>query len=141
MADQNDKGFALPTPSDSAPASAPAPADSATAQVQSSLQQVVQGTANSSSRDLLIAGGAIMVFAIAFFFAKNFYANLLVGSKVPPRKANAAGWWLFILLLSLATVGILAAVNHARLLTLFYVLPLCLVAAVSLILMLVSSRR
>jgi len=139
MADPNDKGFSLPTPTDTGPASAPA--DSGAGQLQNIQQQTAEGATDTSSRDLLIAGGALLVLAIAFFFAKNSYANMLVGSKVPPRKANAGGWWLYILLLSLAAGGILAAVNHVRFLSLAYAIPLSVIAVVSLILTLISSRR
>jgi hypothetical protein len=64
-----------------------------------------------------------------------------VGKKVAPRSANTAGWWLFILLTSLATVGVLGVVNQTRFLTVIFLAPLGLVALLSLVLMVVSSRR
>lgn len=144
MADQNDKGYApLPPPQDSTPAPADSGAVQSAATVQSpaTVQSLAQTEVVTGSRDLLIVGGVLLVFVIAFFFAKNAYANMLVGSRVPPRKANAAGWWLYILLLSLVTGCSLAAVNHVAFLKLIYVLPLAAVAVVSLILTVVSSRR
>ena len=56
------------------------------------------GSAGPSSRDMLIGGAVLLVLMVAFFFAKNAYANLLVGKRVQPRSANAAGWWLWVFL-------------------------------------------
>ena len=90
---------------------------------------------------MALGGGVLLVLVIAFIFARNAYANALVGRKVAPRSANAAGWWLFILLTSLATVAVLGFANPARFLTFIFVVPLGVVALVSLTLALVSSRR
>lgn len=94
-----------------------------------------------ASRDLLVGGGVLLVLMVAYFFAKNAYANMLVGKRVEPRSANASGWWLFIFL-SLISVGVvLAAVNRSALMAPFIVGPLALGAVVALVLMLLSGRR
>ncbi|WP_295455047.1 hypothetical protein [uncultured Thiodictyon sp.] len=92
-------------------------------------------------RDLAIGGGILLVLVIAFFFAKGAYANLLVGKRVAPRSANAAGWWLFVLLTSLATCGVLAVVDQVRFVTPIYLASFLGVALLALILMLVTGRR
>lgn len=94
----------------------------------------------ASPRDFLIGGAVLLVLLVAFFFAKNAYATMLVGRRVEPRSANAAGWWLFVFLALVATGGVLAAVNPAAL-TPFIVGPLVLGALVALVLMLLSGRR
>ena len=137
MADQPPQkpGFTLPTPETSG--SSPGTAST----VSPSGPAAVPPDVDTGSRDMLIAGGILLVLVVAFVFAKNAYANALVGKKVAPRSANTAGWWLFILLTSLATVAVLGVVNQARFLTLIVLAPLGLVALLSLALMVVSSRR
>lgn len=94
-----------------------------------------------SSRDMLIGGAVLLVLMVAFFFAKNAYANMLVGKRVEPRSANAAGWWLWVFL-SLLSVGvILAAVSGSTLMTPYIVGPLVLGAIVALVLTIMSSKR
>ena len=78
---------------------------------------------------------------IGFFFARAGYANMLVRKRVAPAKANAAGWWLFVFLGSLATAVVLAAINPIKFLAPLTIAPLGGVAVVALILMVVSSRR
>ncbi len=94
-----------------------------------------------ASRDMLIGGGVLLVLLVAYFFAKNAYANMLVGKRVEPRSANAAGWWLYIFLALISVGVVLAAVNRSVLMAPFIVGPLALGAIVALVLMLVSGRR
>ena len=94
-----------------------------------------------TSRDFLVGGGVLLVLMLAYFFAKNAYANMLVGNRIEPRSANAAGWWLFIFLTLVSAAAVLAAVNRAVLENLFIIVPLALGALVALILMLLSGRR
>ena len=94
-----------------------------------------------ASRDILIGGGVLLVLLVAYFFAKNAYANMLVGRRVEPRSANAAGWWLFIFLALISVGVVLAAVNRSALMAPFIVGPLALGALVALVLMLLSGRR
>ncbi|MEG1325261.1 MAG: hypothetical protein RSD99_10245, partial [Janthinobacterium sp.] len=86
-------------------------------------------------------GVVLLLLFIAFFFAKNAYANGLVAKRVPPNKANASGWWLFIFLASLATGVVLAAVNAHKFLAPLFMGPLVLVGLVALLLTFTSSRR
>lgn len=142
--DTNNSGFSLPAPNDAASA-ASGPGTTMTATVILPPGEKFEGTytvaADTSSRDLLIGGGILLVLFVAFFFAKNAYANTLVGKRVPPNKANAAGWWLFVLLASLSTGVVLAAVNAAKFLTPLIIGPIIAVAVLALVLMLVSGRK
>ena len=90
---------------------------------------------------MLIGGAVLLVLMVAFFFAKNAYANLLVGKRVQPRSANAAGWWLWVFLTLLSVGVVLAAVSGSVLMTPFIVGPLVLGAIVALVLMLISGKR
>lgn len=138
---KNNAGFALPAPAEAASAAGTA----TTATVIVSPGEKFEGTytvvSDTSSRDLLIGGGILLVLFTAFFFAKNAYANTLVGKRIPPNKANAAGWWLFVFLSSLSTGVVLTAINASRFMTPLIMGPVAAVALVSLILMLVSGRK
>ncbi len=96
---------------------------------------------DTSSRDMAIGAGVLVVLFIAFFFAKKAYSDFLVSRKNSPSRANGAGWWLFILLSSLATAAMLGIVNQAKFLNLLYVGPLMFIALVALILMILNSRK
>ena len=143
---KDNTGFTLPAPV-TAPASAPpaadAPAASAatTATTEAAPAFDAAGTTDTSSRDTLVGGVVLLLLFVAFFFAKNAYANGLVAKRVPPNKANASGWWLFIFLASLATGVVLAAVNAHKFLAPLFMGPLVLVGLVALLLTFTSSRR
>lgn len=137
--DQQDAGFVLPPPEET-PAQATAAAEAARTTAELPVT-VNLGIDNTSSRDLLIGGGILVVLFIAYFFVRGSYANMLVRKRVPPGKANAAGWWLFIFLSSLSTAVVLAAVNPVKFLAPLTMAPLAGVAVVALILMMLSSRR
>jgi len=64
-----------------------------------------------------------------------------VRKRVAPAKANAAGWWLFVFLASLATAVVLAALNPLRFLAPTFMVPLGGLTVVGLILTLVTGRR
>ena len=143
---KDNAGFALPAPVEANQASSTVTESSATTSTTStSSSQGLPGlpaeAVNTGSRDLAIGGAVLLVLFIAFFFAKGAYANTLVGKRVPPAKANAAGWWMFIFLASLATAVVLVAVNAAKYMAPLIVGPLGLVALVALILMIVSGRK
>lgn len=134
---QGGSGFVLPQPGqtqNNAPATSAPPAPAP-------MIQIGGGAEDTSSRDLLVGGGILLVLLIAFFFARNGYANMLVRKRVPPGKANAAGWWLFVFLASLSTGVVLSAVNSAKFMTPLIIGPLTVVSVVGLVLMLVSGRR
>lgn len=140
---ENNSGFSLPAPTNAA---TPAPADmvpqttTVTTTGMPSLVTIPVGE-DTSSRDLLIGGAVILVLLVAFFFAKNAYANTLVGKRVPPNKANAAGWWLFICLSSISIGVVLSAVSSTRFMTPFVLGPLGGVGILGLILALLSGRK
>jgi hypothetical protein len=134
--EQNNSGFTLPTPADAA----------STASMANTIEQVpatdsILTAADTSSRDMLIGGAVLLVLFVIFFFAKNGYANSLVAKRLPPNKANAAGWWLFLLLASLSTAIVLVVINTAKFLTLLVMGPLGAVSLLALILLLVSSSK
>ena len=134
----SNSGFSLPTPSD-------APTTTATATIILPPGEKFEGTytvvSDTSSRDLLIGGGVLLVLFIAFFFARGAYANHLVGRRIPPNKANAAGWWLFVFMASLSTGLVLSAVNATRFFTPAIMAPVGGVALLALTLMLVTGRK
>ena len=140
---KDNAGFTLPPPAaepatQATPATA-APATTASVETAPALDQV--GATDTSSRDTLIGGAVLLVLFVAFFFAKNAYANGLVGKRVSPNKANASGWWLFIFLASLATAVVLAAVNAHKFLAPLFMGPLVLVGLVALVLTFTSSKN
>jgi hypothetical protein len=132
---QKDSGFSLPPPTDAASAAAAPPP---TASV---ILSPDTGVTDTSSRDLMIGGGILLVMFVAFFFAKNAYANTLVAKRVPPNKANMAGWWLFVFLASLATGVVLAVVNSSKFMTPLIIGPVAAVGLVALVLMIFSGRK
>ena len=139
---KDNSGFTLPAPASVPPAadaSAAASATTATTEAAPALDPA--STTDTSSRDTLVGGVVLLLLFIAFFFAKNAYANGLVAKRVPPNKANASGWWLFIFLASLATGVVLAAVNAHKFLAPLFMGPLVLVGLVALLLTYTSSRR
>lgn len=143
---KDNAGFALPAPTEANQASSTVTeSSSATTTTTTTSGTAMPGlpvdAVNTGSRDLLIGGAVLLVLFIAFFFAKNAYANTLVGKRVPPAKANAAGWWMFIFLAALATGVVLAAVNSAKYLGVIFMGPLGVVALVALILMIVSGKK
>ena len=58
-----------------------------------------------STKEMVIALGAVLAAAILFFVIKNYVSKMLVASrKKSPRSADMAGWSLFCLLLLAAIV-------------------------------------
>jgi len=139
---KDNAGFSLPEPKagDAAVASAPGAASAGPA-TTATMQTVDNVTENTSSRDLLIGGAILLVLFIAFFFAKNAYANGLVAKRLPPDRANASSWWLFIFLAALSTGVVLVAVNAARFMAPLVIGPLAVVALAALVLTITSSRQ
>ena len=140
---KDNAGFTLPPPAaEPATPATPAtavPATTASVETAPALDQV--GATDTSSRDTLIGGAVLLILFVAFFFAKNAYANGLVAKRVSPNKANASGWWLFIFLASLATAVVLAAVNAHKFLAPLFMGPLVLVGLVALVLTFTSSKN
>lgn len=145
---QNQKetsGFTLPPPEASVPAAKAASASATTTPAASSASSVPVGTVgvttDTSSRDLLVGGFSLVILFIVFFFAKNTYANALVGKRVPPAKANASGWWLFVFLALAATGVVLAAVNTAKFMVPLVIVPIILICLLALIMAFVALRK
>jgi hypothetical protein len=134
-------GFALPAPTEANQASSAVTESPATATASQAVSALPAEAVNTGSRDLMIGGAVLLVLTMAFFFAKNAYANTLVGKRVQPAKANAAGWWMFVFLTSLTTGVVLTAVNSAKYLAPMFIVPLGVVAFVALILTIVSGRK
>lgn len=135
MSESNtNNGFVLPTADEQA--------QTETATVAQTVQAVKVPTVQeeTGSRDLMIAGGIIVVLLIAFFFAKRGFSNSLVKKRISPSKASMAGWWLFIFLAAVAIGAVLAAVNPVKFLSLLILGPLGVVALLSAVLAFTSSR-
>ena len=143
MAENSNTGFVIPNAADGTPVPLAPPAmqgSEAPADILKGLINVAEPE-GPQPRDYAIAGGVLLVLFIAFFFAKNAYANYLATRRVPPGAANAAGWWLFIFLVSLSTASALALVSPIKFLTPLFMLPLGLIALVAIVLMVLSGRR
>lgn len=139
---KDNAGFNLPEPKASdASAASTASAASVSTGMEVSTQTLENVTENTSSRDLLIGGAILLVLFVAFFFAKNAYANGLVAKRLPPDRANASSWWLFIFLAALATGVVLIAVNSARFMAPLVIGPLAVVSLAALVLTFTSSRN
>jgi hypothetical protein len=98
----------------------------------------------TSSKEMMIALGGIIVAAIIFLFIKNYFSKMMVASfKKSPRSAEMAGWSLFCILL-LATIGaVLGILNASKFMSLPYLIPICLAMLASIISFIIalSSKR
>lgn len=135
MAEQN-KGFTLPTPADEKPQAPPTQSrEAAPAAPPAQVEQV------AGDKGVIIGLVVVVLFMVAFFFVKNAYANGLVEKKIAPRRAERAGWWLFVMLTALATTAVFAVVDQARFFTFIFAGPLLVIALVALVLLILGSRR
>jgi hypothetical protein len=142
MADATqNKGFTIPSPTSEKEQSTNTPTSSPVSQAKEIVLSPGVETDIPQPRDYAIAGGVLLVLLIAFFFAKNAYANHLAGKRVPTGAANAAGWWLFIFMTGLATAAVLSVLSPVKFLTPIFMGPLLLVSLVALVLMFVVGRR
>lgn len=98
-------------------------------------------TADTSARDLTLAGGIFLVLLLAFFFARGAYVNHLVARRVAPSSAGSAGWLLFVGLSFLSAAVVLALINSAKYLSLGITVPLVLVGLGTLVGALLVGRR
>lgn len=135
---QNTSGFTLPVPAGNPGATTPATVVPPPGVELAGTLTVVSDT---STRDLMLGGAILLLLFVAFFFAKNAYANSLVAQRVPPNKANAAGWWLFVFLASLATGVVLSAVNATQFMKPLILGPVGAIGLLALVLMLLSGRK
>ncbi|MSR16100.1 MAG: hypothetical protein EXR86_16445 [Gammaproteobacteria bacterium] len=140
MAEQSSsKGFSLPIPGQSTGVDKSS-SGTTTPSIQIGMPQT-NALDGPEPRDYAIAGAVLAVLLIAFFFVRGAYANHLVGKKVSPNSANAAGWWLFIFLTGLAMAAVMAILSPVKFLAPLFMAPLGLVSVVALILMLITGRR
>jgi hypothetical protein len=144
MADSNqDKGFALPAPQSSTTAGTPTVAEGKlTAQGQLNVVQAdVAEQQGPQPRDYAISGAILAVLLVVFFLVRKAYADHLARKRVPFSSANAAGWWLFIFLSSLAIASVLAFISPAKFLTPLFMAPLGVLGLVAIVLTFVTGRR
>ncbi|MBW6479833.1 MAG: hypothetical protein K0B37_10415 [Bacteroidales bacterium] len=97
-----------------------------------------------SSKEMMFAGGAVLVAVIIFFIIKNSVSKMLVASyRKSPRSAEMAGWSLFCILFLASVAAALGTLDSTRLLSLPYLIPLGLAMLVSLVMFIVAilSKR
>ncbi len=98
----------------------------------------------TSTKEMVIAFGGVLVAAIIFFIIKNYVSKMLVSShKKSPRSADMAGWSLYCILLLATIAAALGILDSTRFLSFPYLIPIGLAMLASLImfiLALVSKR-
>lgn len=119
------------------------PGDSANSQTSTGVPLGnVGGT--TSTKEMVIAFGAILGAAILCFVIKNYVSKMLVASrKKSPRSADMAGWSLFCVLLLAAIAATLGILDSTRFLSPLYLIPIGLAMLASLIMFILAllSRR
>lgn len=141
MADQSTtKGFSLPVPSQGGQDTTNVPKSPQSNQVElpSISMNVLDGP---EPRDYAVAGAVLVVLLIGFFFVRGAYANYLVGKKVSPNSANAAGWWLFVFMSGLALTTVMAILSPVKFMAPLFMAPLGAISVVALILTFLIGRR
>lgn len=87
-----------------------------------------------STKEMVIAIGAVLLAAIVFYIIKNFLSKMLVSRQLKsPLLADLAGWSLFCVLLLAAIAAALAILDSTKFLTLPYLIPIGLVMLVLLV--------
>lgn len=117
--------------------------DSSKSETSTGVPTLPIGT-TTSTKEMVIAFGAVLVAAIIFFIVKNFVSKMLVSShKKSPRSADMAGWSLFCVLLLAAITAALSILDSTRFLSLPYLIPIGLAMIASLIMFFVAllSKR
>jgi predicted anti-sigma-YlaC factor YlaD len=97
-----------------------------------------------SSKELLIAGGAVLVAAIIFFLVKNAVSKMLVANyRKSPRSAEMGGWALFCVLLLSSVAAALGALDKTRLFSLPYLIPIgvAMLASLTIFIIALMSKR
>lgn len=97
-----------------------------------------------STKEMVIALGAVLAAAILFFVIKNYVSKMLVAShKKSPRSADMAGWSLFCLLLLAAIAAAIGILDSTRIFSLPYLIPIVLAMLASLTTFIIAllSRR
>lgn len=98
----------------------------------------------TSTKEMVIAFGAVLAAAILFLVIKNYVSKMLAASyKKSPRSADMAGWSLFCVLLLAAILGVLGILDSGRFFSFHYLIPIglaMLASLVTFVLALVSKR-
>lgn len=122
-----------------------APSDSQNAQTSTSTgMPPIKVGGTTSTKEMVIACGAVLVAAIIFFFIKNAVSKMLVSNqRKSPRSADMAGWALFCTLLLAAIIAALAVLDSARFMSLPFLIPIGLAMLASLVMFVVAllSKR
>lgn len=98
----------------------------------------------TSTKEMVIAFGAVLAAAILFLVIKNYVSKMLVASyKKSPRSADMAGWSLFCVLLLAAILGALGILDPTRFLSLPYLITigLAMVASLAMFILALVSKR
>lgn len=94
-----------------------------------------------TSKEIAIAAGVMLLLAVIFFFARQFFVDWLVGAKKKsPNSADMAGWGLFGFLIFGSAIPVLAFTSGA-LLRILFIAPLGGLALASLVLCVVAARK
>jgi len=94
------------------------PADAGKTETDTGVPSLPVGS-TTSTKEMVIAFGAVLVAAIIFFIVKNFLSRMLVSTqKKSPRTADTAGWSLFCILVLASITAALAILNSEKFLTL-----------------------
>jgi hypothetical protein len=105
------------------------------------LEAALDSLSGTSSKDLAIGLGALLVAAVIFFFIRQGYVNWLVSSlKRAPNSASLAGWGLFGALFFGTAIGCIGLISSS-LFTLAFVAPLAGLSVLCLVLCIVSSSK
>lgn len=122
-----------------------APSDSQNAQTSTSTgMPPIKIGGTTSTKEMVIACGAVLVAALIFFFIKNAVSKMLVSSyRKSPRSADMAGWALYCVLLLASITAVLAVLDSSRFMSLAYLIPLGVAMLISLVMFVVSvlSKR
>ena len=134
---------ALPNTSDPPSPSTSSPADTHTGTSIPPAPHRVRDN-EITTKELLIALGAVLAAVIIFFIVKNYLSRMLVANfRKSPRSADMAAWFLFLILLFATIAAVIGILDSTRLLSLPYLVPLGVVILVSIIMFVValSSKR
>lgn len=97
-----------------------------------------------STKEMAIAGGALLLLAIVFWIIKSYLSRMLVANfKKSPRAAEMAGWSFFGVLFFAAIAAAMGILDSTKLFSLPYLIPIGLAMTVSLLVFLISlvSKR
>lgn len=109
--------------------------------IESSSPSPIEISVGPSSKELMIGGGAFLIFALIFFFVRNAYVNYLVGSlKRSPNNAGLAAWGLFGGLLFGSAIASIALISKSFL-TAIYIAPLASLSLICFVICFVVSAK